>query len=503
MLFNDIIFPVFLLSVFIIYWLVLSRWTRAQNILLLTASYIFYGWWDWRFLGLIALTTVTTFVTALGARSRYGLLLTATNIVFNASLLFVFKYFNFFSENLQRLLALMGIDLGWFGIEVLLPVGISFYTFQAIAYSVDVRKGRIPACRNLLHIATFIAYFPQLVAGPIERAGQLLGQISAPRRWHTPYAVSGMRMILVGIVKKVCLADMLALYVDRLFLPDTLAPAAALAAGILFSLEIYFDFSGYCDIARGVSRLLGIELMANFRFPYLSRDIFEFWRRWHISLMLWFRDYIYIPLGGNRIGKTRTLLNVAAVFLISGLWHGAAFNFIAWGAYWALVYIAAKLLKAPRRRADDPIQPRDLPRMALTFGFVAFGFYIFRCSTIAQFAAGLSAAWLYLAFFGAAWLALTALCRWPAARYAAAAAVLILMAAAMYWLLPQWPVMLKAWWAVPFALVTAVEWRSRNLDFPMQHVSPRLWRRLALYWAMIASVMISEPVEMSFIYFQF
>lgn len=502
MLFNDIIFPIFLLAVFVIYWLCLRNRTQAQNALLLTASYVFYGWWDWRFLGLIALTTLTTFTTALGAQGRHGRMLTAANIVFNAGLLFVFKYFNFFGENLQRLFGLLGINLGWFSIEVLLPVGISFYTFQAIAYSADVRNGRIRPCRNLLDFATFIAYFPQLVAGPIERASQLLGQIERPRHWNTEYAVSGLRMILVGVVKKVCVADMLAVYVDRLYGMDTLAPHTALAAGILFSLEIYFDFSGYCDIARGVSRLLGIELMANFRFPYFSRNIFEFWRRWHISLMMWFRDYIYIPLGGNRRGKSRTLLNVALVFVISGLWHGAAFNFIAWGAYWAVVCIAGRLLPGIRRDCGD-IGWRDLPRIAVTLGFVMFGFYIFRCDSMAQFTSGMSAVGAYIVFFGMAWIALEILCRWRAARVVALIAAAIAAVCAMYLLLPRWPLLLKAWWLVPMAAVAVVEWRCRNLDFPMQHISDIRWERLALYWLFIASAFVSEPLEMAFIYFQF
>lgn len=502
MLFNDIIFPVFLLIVFVVYWLFLRRWTWAQNALLLTSSYVFYGWWDWRFLGLIALTTLTTYFTALGARGKHGHILTAANIMFNAGLLFVFKYFNFFGDNLQRLFALFGIDLGWFSIEVLLPVGISFYTFQAISYSVDVRKGRVEACRNLLDFATFIAYFPQLVAGPIERARQLLGQIERPRHWDYGYAVTGLRMILVGIVKKVCVADMLGIYVGRFYAMQSMPPEVALGAGILFSLEIYFDFSGYCDIARGTSRLLGIELMANFRFPYLSRNIFEFWRRWHISLMQWFRDYIYIPLGGNRRGKTRTLINIAVVFLISGLWHGAAFNFIAWGAYWAIIYVAARLLPGIKRY-DNDIRPRDLPKIVLTLGFVMFGFFIFRSDTMAQFISGIKAIWAYVAFFGLMSIILNALCRWHSIRIVAIVISVTALLYAIYLLLPDWPYMLKAWWFVPFAIVAAIEWHCRNLDYPMQSVSCVRWKRLFLYWVMIASVLISEPLDMTFIYFQF
>lgn len=285
MQFTEIAFAVFLTVVFVLYRLVLRRWVRAQNMLLLAASYLFYGWWDWRFLGLIMLTTATTFVSARLANGRCGRLVTASNIALNLGILVVFKYLNFFSYNLQRLFSLVGWNLDWFTVDVLLPVGISFYTFQAIAYSVDVYKRRVKACADPLAFATFIAYFPQLVAGPIERASQLLPQIEAPRRWDAAYATSGLRMILFGVMKKVCIADMLAIYADRLYEGNLLNPVMALAAGVVFTLEIYCDFSAYSEIARGVSRLLGIELMANFRFPYFSRNIIEFWRRWHISLM--------------------------------------------------------------------------------------------------------------------------------------------------------------------------------------------------------------------------
>ena len=502
MLFTDIIFPLFLIAVFIVYWLCLRKCLAAQNTLLLSASYVFYGWWDWRFLGLIALTTFTTYISALWAHGKYGRGLTIGNIVFNGGLLFVFKYFNFFGENLQRLFGLFGISLGWFSIEVLLPVGISFYTFQAIAYSVDVWRGNVQPCRNLLNFATFVAYFPQLVAGPIERAGQLLMQIEQPRIWNSVYAVTGLRMILIGVVKKVCVADMLAVYVDRLYSSDSLPPYITLAAGILFSFEIYFDFSGYCDIARGVSRLLGIELMANFRFPFFSRNVFEFWRRWHISLMLWFRDYIYIPLGGSRRGRIRTLLNVAVVFLISGLWHGAAFNFIAWGAYWAIIYIVARLLPG-KRHYKGGICLRDLPAIIGTLGFVMFGFYIFRCDSLSQLCSGLTGAWAYVVCFGLAWLVVKLLCISRTARIIAASLGLIGVASVICIVAPKWPLFLKGWWFIPFAVAALVEWRCRNLDYPMQRVSPVRLNRLALYWIMIASVLISEPLEMAFIYFQF
>lgn len=502
MQFTEITFALFLSIVFVLYWLVLRRWVKGQNVLLLCASYLFYGWWDWRFLGLIALTTATTFVSALYARGRFGKAATVANIVVNVGILVAFKYFNFFSENLQRLSELLGWNLDWFTVDVLLPVGISFYTFQAIAYSVDVYKGRVRACTDPVAFATFIAYFPQLVAGPIERASDLLTQIQSPRRWQESRAVSGARMLLFGVLKKVCVADMLALYTERLFEAHLDNPLLVLAAGILFSLQIYCDFSAYSEIARGVSRLLGIELMANFRFPYFSRNILEFWRRWHISLMQWFRDYVYIPLGGNRRGGRRTAMNMCLVFLLSGLWHGAAWNFILWGAYWAVAYLIGKYLLKLRRR-DTAIALRDIPDMVLTFGTVAFGFFIFRCNEMWQVAAGISNVAVYALFFGVLYLVAKVLCRSRVARIAVFVAAIAGLAAGVYFLLPRWPLALRLWWLLPTALVLAVEWHSRNCDHALEHMASARWKRIAFYWVCMALILISEPVDMTFIYFQF
>lgn len=502
MQFTEIVFAVFLTVVFSLYWLVLRRWVKAQNWLLLGASYLFYGWWDWRFLGLIMLTTLTTFVSALYAAGRWGRVVTAVNIVVNLGILVAFKYLNFFSENLRRLFDLVGWNLDWFTVDVLLPVGISFYTFQAIAYSVDVYKGRVKACGDPVAFATFIAYFPQLVAGPIERASQLLPQITASRVWDEGRAVSGLRMVLYGVMKKVCVADMLALYADRLYAGNLDNPVLNVAAGVVFSLEIYCDFSAYSEIARGVSRLLGIELMANFRFPYFSRNILEFWRRWHISLMWWFRDYVYIPMGGSRKGVKRTIVNTVVVFLLSGLWHGAAWNFVAWGAYWALVYVCGKFLLHLGRR-EGRIEFKDLPDMVLTFGTVAFGFYIFRCGSWSQVAAGCANVWAYIAVFGGLWCVAKLICGHRWAKIVVLAACGVCAVAVCQVLAPQWPFVLKMWWLVPGALALCTEWRSRNMDFALEHMSESKWRRMVYYWACIAMIVISEPVDMTFIYFQF
>ena len=503
MQFTDIVFPFFLTVVFCLYWLVLRRSVLWQNLLLLAASYTFYGWWDWRFLGLIMLTTATTYAAALFARGRWGKLITAANIVANLAILVAFKYFNFFSENISRLFGLFGFSLDWFTLDVLLPVGISFYTFQAISYSVDVYKGRVEPCRDLPAFCTFIAYFPQLVAGPIERASQLLPQIVGERRWRTDYAVSGMRMILFGLLKKLCVADMLAVYVDRMYDSGFHGGAlVVLAAGVAFAIEIYCDFSAYSEIARGVSRLFGIELMANFRFPYFSRNVIELWRRWHISLMWWFRDYVYIPLGGSRRGQLRAALNTVAVFVLSGLWHGAAWNFVLWGVYWSVVYAIARYA-FKMRSPDSPLEASGIPGMIATFGVVAFGLFIFRSPDWNCIAVGLRSAWIYVAAFGAAWAVMLSLVRLRFLRVAAGIVVLCAAAVAAWIVLPQWWLLLKGWWLVPAAIVLAVEWRSRNTDFALERMPRRRCARVAFYWLCLAFILLSEPVGMTFIYFQF
>lgn len=491
-----------MLTVFVLYWLLLRSRVKAQNVLLLAASYFFYGWWDWRFLGLIILTTATTYITGLYAARQYGRLLTTLNIVFNIGILIVFKYLNFFSDNLQRLLSVFGWNLDWFTIDVLLPVGISFYTFQAIAYSVDVYKSRTAVCTDPVTFATFIAYFPQLVAGPIERASQLLPQIAQARQWNSAMASSGLRLILFGLMKKLCVADMLALYSDRIYAHIPGNPALVLLAGIVFSIEIYCDFSAYSEIARGVSRLLGIELMANFRFPYFSRNILEFWQRWHISLMLWFRDYLYIPLGGNRRGNARAMWNTVLVFVVSGIWHGAAWNFIIWGIYWAIVYVAAKTL-LHMRRPSGSATAHDLPSIISTFGIVSFGFYLFRCSEWSQLAAGFSGIWIYLLVFGLLWLIATFICRKGLLRPTIAALAVAAIIAMTFIGFRNWLYLLKIWWMLPAAVVLITEWKCRAMDYPLERFGCGPRARMAYYWLCIGCIVISEPVEMTFIYFQF
>lgn len=507
MQFTEIGYAIFLLAVFSLYHLALGKHVRGQNVLILSASYLFYGWWDWRFLGLILATTVTTFVSSLYARGSHGKTVVTLNIVFNLLILLSFKYLGFFAENLQRLLAAFGWNMDWFTIEILLPVGISFYTFQAIGYSVDVYKGRIEPCRDLLSFATFIAYFPQLVAGPIERAANLLPQIQRPRAWDYGRAVTGLRMILFGVLKKVCVADPVSMYVDSLYGSGLGSATVCLRAGIFFAIEIYCDFSAYSEIARGSSRLLGIELIANFRFPYFARNIIEAWRRWHISLMQWFRDYVYIPLGGSRRGRGRTSFNLAAVFLLSGLWHGAGWNFILWGAYWAAVYIFGKAVLKLKNRSDA-IKAVDLPSIMLTFMAFAFGFYIFRCTVGCEIICGFRNLWIYIAAAVVMWAAAKCLTSRPARIVFAnkafvAGLAAVLLAAFAYYFVGHWQSCVVKIWMVPLVLVFAIEWISRNADYPLAVLPRSRGARFALYWIMMVLVSLSEPIDMNFIYFQF
>lgn len=536
MQFTDIVFALFMAVFFPVYWFLLRTRLKLQNVWLLAASYLFYGWWDWRFLLLIVITSASTYGSALifeRIRSKWPVTL---NIILNLGILVAFKYFNFFSENIARLFSLWGVSLDWFTLDVLLPVGISFYTFQAIGYSVDVMRGRTQASHDIISFFTFIAFFPQLVAGPIESARSLLPQIERERIWNERQVIGGLRMVLYGLLKKVCIANMLAIYVERIFDVPDMSPLMTLAGGILFSLQLYCDFSAYSEIARGCAAMLGIELMVNFRFPYFSRNILEFWQRWHISLMLWFRDYLYIPLGGNRKGEPRTLLNYAIVFLLSGLWHGAAWNFVIWGLYWAVWYIAGRTVLRLDRHPAGKISLSDLPRMALTFGVVAFGFYIFRCPDIPAIITGLRNCWIYLLFFpilalllrlillllrrallpgaaqsiiigsgAASWMTGAVIPTVCTAGPAACALMLLACAAVGTWSVEPgaWIYLLKFWWIFPACMAAATEWTDRNGDYPFCRIPRSRSVRLILYWGMATLILLSEPTEMTFIYFQF
>ncbi len=353
MLFNSFEFLLFLPIVFLLYWFVFGSYApkwfawlsnlKMQNFFIIVVSYIFYGWWDWRFLLLIALTTICSYVSGILISrvsspqptnnhdtpppthfARKSKIYLWSNIVLNLGILAFFKYFNFFVQSFVDAFAGLGIMLHATTLHIILPIGISFYTFQALSYSIDVYKGKIEATRDIVAFFAFVSFFPQLVAGPIERATNLLPQFQKPRTFDYDKAVDGCRQMLWGFFKKIVIADNCAVYVNQVFesYQDQTGSTLLLAA-ILFTFQIYGDFSGYSDIAIGCARLFGINLKRNFNVPYFSRDIAEFWRRWHISLTTWFRDYIYIPLGGSRTTKTKVIRNTFIIFLVSGFWHGA------------------------------------------------------------------------------------------------------------------------------------------------------------------------------------
>ncbi len=410
MLFNSIEFAVFLPIVFLLYWFVFDYALRRcrhqlflQNLFIVVASYIFYGWWNWRFLILIAFTTLCSFLSGIGieyARSPHMRKAVMTvNIIINLAILGTYKYYNFFVRSFAEL---FGCQADSLLLHLVLPVGISFYTFQALSYSIDVYRRQIQQpTHDIVAFTAFLSFFPQLVAGPIERATNLLPQFLQRRHFDYTQAVDGMRQILWGLFKKIVVADNCATYVDTVFADYTAySGSTLLLAAVLFSIQIYGDFSGYSDIAIGIAKLFGIRLMRNFNVPYFSRDIAEFWRRWHISLTTWFRDYVYIPLGGSRPAvperirhkeayrKAVIIRNTFIIFLLSGFWHGANWTFIAWGAYHAFLFLPLILLGKNRKYMNTPTW-QEIPRMALTFILATIGWIIFRADSIEE-------AWQYL-----------------------------------------------------------------------------------------------------------
>ncbi len=387
---------IFLPVVFLLYWFVFKP-LKWQNVLLLVASYVFYGWWDWRFLLLIVITSLSSFGSGLlieRYEGRRGLQRTvsAANIVLNLGILGTFKYFNFFKDSLASLLALAGITPDWPTMNIILPVGISFYTFQALSYSIDVYSKKFKPTRDIVAFFSFISFFPQLVAGPIERASNLLPQMLRERSFDYGIAVDGMRQMLWGFFKKLIIADGCAEVVNQLWANmESSTGLMLLIASLLFTFQIYTDFSGYSDIAIGCAKLFGFRLTTNFRVPYFSRNVREFWRRWHITLNAWFTQYVYFPLGGSRCSKWRTVLNTVIVFALSGLWHGADWTFVLWGLYLGLLFIPLILFKS-RRYKDTAAHGRLLSTgseflsILVTFLLINFGWVLFRAPNVAAFA---------------------------------------------------------------------------------------------------------------------
>lgn len=392
MLFNSVEFLIFLPIIFGLYWFLLKK-IHTQNILILLASYVFYGWWDWRFLSLILLSTLVDYTVGmyLGKTSKETKRkrLLWISVLFNLGLLGTFKYFNFFIDNWISLWSSLGIEMNRVSINVILPVGISFYTFQTLSYTIDIYKKQLTPTRNFFAFASFVAFFPQLVAGPIERASNLLPQFFKTRKFSYAQAADGLRQILWGLFKKVVIADNCAEFVNIIFADYHDYSSSTLVLGaVLFAFQIYGDFSGYSDIAIGVARLFGFNLKQNFAFPYFSRDISEFWRRWHISLSTWFRDYLYIPLGGSRVNSAKKLRNIFIIFVVSGFWHGANWTFIVWGALNALFFLPLIFLEKNRVHLNVVAENRLLPtlkesfQILFTFTITTFAWIFFRAENI-------------------------------------------------------------------------------------------------------------------------
>ena len=394
MLFNSLAFAVFLPVTFILYWS-LSRNLRLQNLFIMTASYFFYSWWDARFVVLIYLSTMVDFIAGQKIHAAKNLarkrMFLAFSLITNLGILGFFKYCDFFIESFAFLLSRMGVPVHLPSLRFILPVGISFYTFQTLSYTIDVYRRQIEPTKDFIAFSAFVSFFPQLVAGPIERAKNLLGQFLKPRTFDYDETHDALRQMLWGFFKKIVIADRCAYYVDSIFIVKESPTGVSLLLGIFFfSFQIYCDFSGYSDIAIGTAKLFGFRLMQNFNYPYFSTNIVEFWQRWHISLSTWFRDYVYIPLGGNRCSRPRHLGNIFFTFVLSGLWHGANWTFVFWGALHGLYYLIHIICVG-----TVSVSPENGPRSwlarakqvlcgLLTFGLVGFSWIFFRSETILQ-----------------------------------------------------------------------------------------------------------------------
>ena len=393
MLFNSLDFAIFLPLVFIIYWYITNKNLKLQNFIIVLASYVFYGWWDWRFLSLILFSTVIDYSIGRGLSTETNVtkrkILLWTSILINLGFLGFFKYYNFFLENFISAFTFFGTKIQANSLHIILPVGISFYTFQTLSYTIDVYKKKLEPTKDFIAFSAFVSFFPQLVAGPIERAANLLPQFNRKRTFDSAKAVDGMRQILWGLFKKIVIADNAAELANLIFDNPTDYGGSTLVLGaILFAFQIYCDFSGYSDIAIGTARLFGFNLKQNFAFPYFSRNIAEFWRRWHISLSTWFRDYLYIPLGGSRNGKMLQIKNTFIIFIVSGFWHGANWTFIVWGALHSIYFLPLLVGKKNRKYLNSVAENKTLPSLkefmliTTTFSLTVFAWIFFRAENI-------------------------------------------------------------------------------------------------------------------------
>jgi alginate O-acetyltransferase complex protein AlgI len=478
MLFNSIDFALFLPIVFLLYWYATNKQLKLQNALVVISSYLFYGWWDWRFLSLIIFSTLVDYTIGLylgkETNKTNRKVLLWISIIVNLGFLGFFKYYNFFLDNFITAFSFFGTALSARSLSIVLPVGISFYTFQTLSYSIDVYRKKLEPTKDLIAFAAFVSFFPQLVAGPIERATNLLPQFYKKRTFDYTKAVDGLRQILWGLFKKIVIADNCAVFANIIFDNHQDYSGSTLVLGaIFFAFQIYGDFSGYSDIAIGTSRLFGFNLKQNFAFPYFSRDIAEFWRRWHISLSTWFRDYLYIPLGGSRGSKSKVIRNVFIIFIVSGFWHGANWTFIIWGALNAVYFLPLLLTNKNRHHIEvvayDKKWPsfKSLLNMMITFGLTLLAWIFFRAETIShafQYIKGICNASLFTI---------------PELRPTNVLTLLILF--------------------------LGIEWAGRRHKYALENLG-LTWKRpmrLALYYSLILIIFWFSRNEQTFIYFQF
>ncbi len=482
MLFNSIDFALFLPVVFLLYWKVFNRSIKIQNFFLLMASVVFYAWWDWRFLSLVFFSAAVDYQVGRSMERaeapRTRKLLMAISMVANLGMLGFFKYYDFFVVNFNEAFTLLGMPVGLRTLSIVLPVGISFYTFQTLSYTIDLYRRNIKASHDPVAFSAFVLFFPQLVAGPIERASALLPQFHRERTFDMAKARDGLRQILWGLFKKVVVADNCARYVNDAYASSDLMDGSTMAlATILFAFQIYGDFSGYSDMAIGTARLMGFDLMRNFAYPYFSRDIAEFWRRWHISLNSWFRDYLYIPLGGNRGSKFKQIRNSIIVFAVSGFWHGASWTFLVWGLLNALYFVPHLIRGSKRHKLPVVAQGtwlpslRDVYDMLFTFTLVCIAWVFFRADDLTA-ALGIlknifSSSLLVTPFkLRSGYMFYTLLC---------------------------------------IGLLLVIEWSARERQYGLQleGMLPR-WARRTLYYGVVALIIAFAPITGgSFIYFQF
>jgi alginate O-acetyltransferase complex protein AlgI len=483
MLFNSIDFAIFLPIVFILYWFVANKSLKLQNFLIVAASYLFYGWWDWRFLVLILFSTTVDYTVGRKLRieedQRKRKVLLWLSILVNLGLLGFFKYYNFFIDNFTAAFSFFGTEIEGNSLDIILPVGISFYTFQTLTYSIDVYKRRLEPTKDFIAFSAFVSFFPQLVAGPIERATHLLPQFYKKRSFDYSRAVDGMRQILWGLFKKIVIADNCAEYANLIFNNSADYSGSTLVVGALFfTFQIYGDFSGYSDIAIGTSRLFGFDLSRNFNFPYFSRDIGEFWRRWHISLSTWFRDYLYIPLGGSRGSTWKKVRNTFVIFIVSGFWHGANWTFIVWGALNAIYFLPLLLTNNNRNNLETIAQGsffpsiKELSFILLTFSLTVFAWIFFRANDIGHALSYISEIFSHSLF---------TIPTFAGIRTGALSTIVLV------------------------AIFVLVEWKGREGQYAIAQLGIK-WAaplRYAVYYAIIIAIVWFGGKEQQFIYFQF